>query len=292
MDVIIIFNGLGNQMSQYSFYLAKKKINPSTYAISFCRDHNGLELESVFGISFDASVKQRFLHILFRLLLTDKFGAISGGLRKVFNFFNIKIQKENYDYAFKSEYLNPSKGVTFYYGGWHAPAYFKEVEQKLSNSFKFIEPSDSKNQKIVNKIKNMNSISIHIRRGDYINSANIDLFGGVCTLDYYQDAINLLVNQIKDCHFFIFSNDMKWVQDNLKLDNVTYVDHNCGVNSWKDMYLMSLCNHNIIANSTFSWWGAWLNKNQRKIVISPNKFLNDDIYTEVYPSTWTKLIVQ
>jgi hypothetical protein len=96
-------------------------------------------------------------------------------------------------------------------------------------------------------------------------------------------------SKVENPHFFVFSNDLVWVKENIFIKNVTYVDCNAGKNSWKDMYLMSLCQHNIIANSTFSWWGAWLNKNKNKIVISPKRFLNSDTTTDVYPDAWTTL---
>jgi len=289
MDVIIIFNGLGNQMSQYAFYLQKKQINPSTYAITFCRDHNGFELDSVFNINFNKSIRQRTLYLIFRLLLTEKLGLFGLSIKNLFNSFNVKIQRENFDFSFKPQYLVPAKGITFYYGGWHTPSYFKSVNESVLGVYNFNNPSDIENINIINKIISFNSVSLHVRRGDYINSSNIDLFGGVCTIDYYKNAINLILEKVDDCHFFVFSNDMKWVQENLHLENFTYVDNNNGLNSWLDMYLMSLCNHNIIANSTFSWWGAWLNKHLNKIVISPNKFLNKDLYTEVYPENWLKI---
>ena len=109
-------------------------------------------------------------------------------------------------------------------------------------------------------------MSLHIRRGDYLNIKGKDIS---LSLDYHKGAIAYIMEHVQDPIFFIFSDDPLWVRDNLKVENATYVDWNSGKDSWQDMCLMSCCKHNIIANSSFSWWGAWLNANSEKIVISP-----------------------
>jgi hypothetical protein len=287
MNVIIIFNGLGNQMSQYAFYLQHKKKDTSTYFIPFCSDHNGLELESVFGVDCKESFTQRILYFLFRILLTDKVKLVSIPVQKLLHLFNCSIVKENFNYNFNSDYIKPSRGITFYYGGWHTEKYFVGAKDKVEGVFEFSAPTDETNRSFISSIKSTNSVSLHVRRGDFLNTDNINLFGGVCTIAYFEKAISTMESKVNNAHFFVFSNDLAWVKQNIFIKNVTYVDCNAGKNSWKDMYLMSLCQHNIIANSTFSWWGAWLNKNKNKIVISPKRFLNSDITTDVYPDAWT-----
>jgi len=289
MDVIVVINGLGNQMSQYSFYLQKKKSNSESSLITFCKDHNGFELNKVFNINYVASFKENFLYILFRILIAEKGGASIKVLKKFLNFFGIKITRENYNYNFQEKYLNVSKGINFYLGGWHTEKYFKSVSEKIKMAFIFQIPSDKLNQQIIEDINTTNSISVHIRRGDFLNKDNINLFGQVCSRAYYEMAIKRIEKKIDNSHFFVFSNDMDWVKQNLVMKNVSYVNCNTGQNSWKDMYLMTICKHNIIANSTFSWWGAWLNKNKNKIVICPHRFLNNDTYTDIYPDSWVKI---
>ena len=90
-------------------------------------------------------------------------------------------------------------------------------------------------------------------------------------------------------HYYIFSNDINWVKENFNFQSVTYVTHNSGKDSWKDMFLMSNCKYNIIANSSFSWWGDWLNRNKNNIVVSPTRFLNNDTISDIYPSHWIKI---
>ena len=289
MDVIIIFNGLGNQMSQYAFYLQKKNNSKSTYFIPFCRDHNGLELDRVFGINTKEALVQKILYILFRILLTDKVSIISFPVKRILNLFKCKIVKENFDYNFKSDFMNPSNGITFYYGGWHTDKYFIEAKNSILGSFDFAEVNDQENKSYIDKIVETESVSLHVRRGDFLNADNINLFGDVCTKAYFEKAIALIETKVANPYFFIFSNDLVWVKENLIIKNVTYVDCNSGKDSWKDMCLMSLCKHNIVANSTFSWWGAWLNKNSDKIVVCPSRFLKNDTFTDVYPDSWAKI---
>ena len=290
MDVVVIFNGLGNQMSQYAFYLQKKKLNSKTYLISFCHDHNGLELSNVFNIKLQNDYLTRSLYFLFRLLLTTNLKTLNKPKNALLSFFNCEIIKENFKYEFNKSHLAKAKGISFYYGGWHSEEYFQDVDSTVLRKFQFAIPDDEINIGHSKHISNCNSVSIHIRRGDYLNKDNLDLFGKVCTISYYKEAIRqvkLLVGD--DGHFFVFSNDLDWVKSNFIIENVEYITCNYKSNSWKDMYLMSLCKHNIIANSSFSWWGAWLNKNPDKVVICPSRFLNNDVNSDVYPTSWYKL---
>lgn len=229
------------------------------------------------------------LYILFRILLTDKIKIISNPVKRILNLLNCKIIKENFDYNFNKNFTIPSKGITFYYGGWHTEKYFLESKNAIVKEFEFTQPNDQENIAYITKINQTNSVSIHVRRGDFLNANNINLFGDICTKDYFIKAVALIESKVSNPHFFVFSNDLKWVKENLIINNVNYVNCNSGKNSWKDMYLISLCKHNIISNSTFSWWGAWLNKHANKIVISPNRFLKSDTVTDVYPESWIKI---
>jgi len=289
MDVVLIFNGLGNQMSQYAFYAQKKEICKSTYFLPVCKDHNGLELDKVFNIDCKIRFVHRLLYFLFRLLLTKKMQFIFKPIQQFLEKLNCKIVHENFDYNFKQQYLIKSKGVTFYYGGWHSEKYFGSIKDDLKKLFVFNTALDAENKYYADEITISNSVSIHVRRGDYLNADNINLFGDVCNKEYFEKAIYLICSKVVEPHFFVFSNDMQWVKSNLRIDNVTYITCNSGEDSWKDMYLMSLCKYNIVANSTFSWWGAWLNVNPNKIVIAPNRFLKTDTVSDVYPDSWIKL---
>ena len=123
---------------------------------------------------------------------------------------------------------------------------------------------------------------------------NYKIYGNIATPKYYKESIKLIEEKIENPTFFVFSNDMEWVKENIQINSrVFYVDINSGDDSYKDMQLMSKCKHNIIANSSFSWWGAWLNENKNKIVVAPKKWVNrDDVDSdkiELFCKNWTLL---
>ena len=148
-----------------------------------------------------------------------------------------------------------------------------------------------KNKNILEEIKKRNSISIHIRRGDYVNDINAKkILGDNCNLLYYQKAIEYIYSVITSPFFYIFSDEPEWVKNNFSfLENSLIIDWNKGKDSWQDMMLMSHCKHNIIANSSFSWWGAWLNNNNNKIVIAPKKWFNTFEAPYIVPNEWIRI---
>lgn len=173
-------------------------------------------------------------------------------------------------------------------GYWQSERYFENVADEVRSNFRFNEADlDATNKALLEQIRRTNSVSLHVRRGDYIG---IDMFWNICTLDgYYAPAIDYIRQKEQDLHFFVFSNDIAWCKANLSLDNCCYVDNNGGANSYRDMQLMSACKHNIIANSTFSWWGAWLNDNPHKLVLAPPHFFNSGAEENILPSNWIKI---
>ncbi|MEI6553564.1 MAG: alpha-1,2-fucosyltransferase, partial [bacterium] len=136
-----------------------------------------------------------------------------------------------------------------------------------------------------------NSISIHIRRGDYISNQEANNFHGSCSIDYYTEAINIIKGKVSNPIFFVFSDDIAWVKENLKSDIVATWVSEYNLDNTEDLLLMSFCKHQIIANSSFSWWGAYLNRNINKIVIAPKKWIANKGYNtdEITPSSWIKL---
>ena len=152
--------------------------------------------------------------------------------------------------------------------------------------------SDSQNKKnlhVKEKIEKCISISLHIRRGDYVSN----IAHGTCDLSYYRKAVEYFINLYgKNLEIFAFSDDPSWVKNNLKLPvNINFITHNYSDNNYEDLRLMSCCNHNIIANSSFSWWGAWLNTNPNKIVIAPKLwYANQKIENrDITPKDWLRI---
>lgn len=257
LSFLIFQGGLGNQMFQYAFYLSYRSYRPheivlfDTHYSEGC--HSGFELFRVFNINKGTSCLSTWL-------LTSK-------LRKYIH--RICSHPEERDaYIFTPDMFNSTNAFTWLEGYWQSEQYFENVATRVKDSFLFDETLlNERSSKILKIIRTIpNSISIHIRRGDYltINGGSI-----VLPLSYYQTAIRLSLARFPDASFFVFSDDIAWVRDNMDIPSPTYVDWNTNEDSWQDMCLMSKCKHNIIANSSFSWWGAWLNSNVDKMVIAP-----------------------
>lgn len=183
----------------------------------------------------------------------------------------------------------PSKTVMI--GSWQSPRYFEDVVDQIRSDFSFKRPPTSSNIAVINKIKSVDAVSLHVRRGDYASDKVTNRNHGLAPLEYYQEAVRAIEAKTKNSHFFIFSDDPFWCKKNLKIQRpTTYVEHN-KERDFEDLRLMSLCNHHIVANSTFSWWGAWLNPDHKKIVVAPRRwFTNPAIDTSDFtPSEWLRL---
>ncbi|WP_027405947.1 alpha-1,2-fucosyltransferase [Anaerovibrio sp. RM50] len=279
MLVVSMGCGLGNQMFEYAFYkhLCKKytsEIIKLDIRHAFPFAHNGIELFDIFDLSGEVASKQEVL------FLTSGYGLHGVGfeyktifhrigekVRKLFSLTpqTMKIQDDYTEYY--NEFFNVMPGKSVYYLGVFANYhYFKEIQYDIKNIYKFPTIDDLKNKRYAEKMENCNSVSIHVRRGDYV-SEGVKL----TPLSFYRKAILKIEEKVKNAHFFVFADDVEYARslfpDN---DHYTFVEGNNGKNSFRDMQLMSLCKHNITANSTFSFWGAFLNSNPSKIVIAPN----------------------
>ena len=180
------------------------------------------------------------------------------------------------------------------HGYMQTPFFLEQEEEALRQILRWRYPpsDDAATQQLLSRITSENSVSIHIRRGDYIN--NSDYFS--IPLSYYENAIDYIKKHVDHPTFFVFSNDLNWAKKNfiIKDASITFVDVNQGKPDWRDMQLMSLCKHNIIANSTFSWWGAWLNDNPHKIVLAPTHwdFIDPNSVNKILPKEWVRIEAQ
>ena len=181
------------------------------------------------------------------------------------------------------------KGSIYLDGYWQSEKYFKEIRNVIVKDFTIkIEP-DKRNKSMIKKIKNSNSICIHIRRGDYISNAKTNKFHGACSLKYYYNAIEIIIKKVKNPTFYIFSDDYQWTKENLKLKYPTiYVNINSPKKGYEDLRLMLNCKHFIIANSSFSWWGAWLSDNPNKIVCAPKRWFKSAYEGDIVPKSWIR----
>jgi hypothetical protein len=213
-------------------------------------------------------------------------------INKFFPFmFQKKVIANEKAFHFDPMFFNLPKN-TFLNGFWQTEKYFIGIRKILLEELVINLQMSEKIKAVSDRILNSNSVSLHVRRGDYVSNKNSKSYHGNLELDYFYEAIKQLKGVLNDLNFFVFSDEIDWVRSNLKInDPVEYIDFNTNENAAFDMYLMSLCQHNIIANSSFSWWAAWLNKNTDKKVIAPKKwFFNESINTkDLIPNTWLKI---
>lgn len=288
MKIVSFFGGLGNQMFQYAFYRRLKNEFPNEqllidiHSFEYHCIHNGYELERVFDIKADYCSKLQFEKMAFNdFFLSHRVKRRLFGKKKT-EIFEEESQKFNYVPKFIT-----NKGDFFFKGYWQSPGYFEPIKEIIFKEFSFVNSPGLRNEELLKEIRSVNSVSIHVRRGDYITHP---LFGGICELEYYKNAIRIIKSKLENVQYFVFSDDISWCVNNLDISNAIYVEENVGINSHIDMWLMSNCKHNIIANSSFSWWGAYLNQNSSKIVISPSQWKSNMEGTRgLIPDNWLKI---
>lgn len=268
MIIVRILGGLGNQMFQYAYSKALQKkgfdIRLDIKPFRKYNLHGGFQLDKYkIDIQY-ASDKE---------LNKFRVYGLFPKLKNKLGFINKNIYSEDFGY-FDENLLNPNKNL-YITGHFQSEKYFANIRETLLDSFK-IKKKESNYLKFLKKEINLSKIScsIHIRRGDFINKKNINIHG-VCSLEYYLKSIEIMKANFDNINFFIFSDDMPWTKKNLNIKNAIYVENELNRIPHEDIYLMTLCNHNIIANSSFSWWGAWLNKNINKLIIAPKIWFAD-----------------
>ena len=272
MIIISMGGGLGNQMFEYAFAFSMGKKYPETeikfdIKYGFPRSHNGIEIFNIFGIIPQIASYDEIKKLTGRFPLYGekiKLSIYDRMVRKL-HFYprSLWIQRDYTQYYDIVNNLDSSKSY-YMYGPFANYRYFRDYGDEIVRRYHFPEVSGS-NKKYENEIKKSNSVSIHIRRGDYVKEG-IQLAGD----DYYNKAISIINKKIDNPKFFVFSDEIEYSRKLLKDYECVFVEGNTKSNSFIDMQLMSMCKHNIIANSTFSFWGGYLNNNVNKIVIAPN----------------------
>ncbi|WP_421535362.1 alpha-1,2-fucosyltransferase [Pseudomonas marginalis] len=288
MIIAHIIGGLGNQMFQYAAAKAlsvEKNTELLLDVTSFDSYalHQGFELNKIFSADFKTASSSDIKKILGWQAPTIVRSVLHRPRLTWLRKTTLSIEP-SFQYWRGFQDLSDN---TYLSGYWQSERYFKIIESIIRKDFSFKLPMDNENSRTANLISNTEAVSLHIRRGDYVNNSAYS----ACSLDYYQAAISHFTHMNKPPTFFIFSDDINWVKEHLKIEHPhCYVDHNNGAASYNDMRLMSLCKHNIIANSSFSWWGAWLNANNDKIVITPKSWFNTNNHIDdLIPPTWISL---
>jgi hypothetical protein len=289
--------GLGNQMFQYATgrYLSIKtgsELFLDTHWFSKEKEPNG-DIEREFELNH--------FNIQAKIAIQEEVSKIRnphGKLSEIFRKFEKKFLNRHYlDYhptllkkyaqkliAHKNVYLN---------GFFQSEKNFAEIRDILLREFTLKPEFQSELFKQITReiSEQKNSVSIHIRRGDYIKNNNTNKYHGVCSLSYYEKAIELISDEIIEPKFYIFSDDPEWAKENLKIKQNYEIISGRKLSMQEEMILMSNCKHNIIANSTFSWWGAWLNQNSGKIVIAPTPWVDKqpNPHKNILPETWLQI---
>ena len=275
LSIIKLKGGLGNQMFQYAFYLAMKRKHPLTCYLfdngesRFC--HNGIALDDAFEI--ETAKKGKWCRRVNRHLPAIVRNAC-------------RVEQEN-ALQYDAKYLDSNRPTAVFDGYWQSEKYFSPVAEVVRRAFRFREEKISdKNKEMAEAFHGLETVSVHIRRGDYLQLTE---YHGLCTESYYHDAMDFMRIHHPNATFVFFSDDIPWVKENIMEDSAVYVDWNVEKDSWQDMYLMSQCKHNIIANSSFSWWGAWLNGNPNKSVVAPKQWFKVSPNYDILPSEWITL---
>lgn len=290
-----IAGGLGNQMFQYACSIALSKMTGqtvyfSTDLLEHYNDHNGFELEKVFDITL-AKASQKDVRNMLGVLRSP---AISRRLlaKKSLKPFRSSNFLLDTDYEDMNSLCKDIKQNTYLQGYWQNESFFYKEKQEVLNAFSIKKKPNSENLSLLNEIEKSESVAIHIRRGDYVNNPKTLKFHGICSLDYYKDSMAYILDQKPNASFYIFSDDHNWVNENIvkNKNNMRLVTHNKGENSCWDLFLMSKCKNIITANSTFSWWAAWLNQNPNGTIIAPLKWFNAQKEPNNFiPKNWIRL---
>lgn len=177
-------------------------------------------------------------------------------------------------------------------GYWQNEQYFDTIQAHIREEFTLKAPPSAANLAMLRQIESTQSVSLHIRRGDYASNPLTNQYHGLLPLTYYQEAAAKISDRVSDPHFFVFSDDPGWAHDHLRLDfPVIIVDVNGPAQGHEDLRLMSACQRHIIANSSFSWWGAWLSSSPRKLVYAPARWFTDPVMNAQYalPANWSRI---
>ena len=264
MKIVIFQGGVGNQLFQYYLYRYLHELGYNVKALNFVNnDHNGLEIITYFDVKIDFTYNPTVL-FLWKWV--------------------IKLYRRSIRFLVVDDnHFTLNNLGLFYLGYWQHKRFEPQYAQILFKDLCL----NKNNTLILDRILSTNSVSIHVRRGDYLTPQNSKIFGGICDKAYYMHARDCIEKKIQNPQYFIFSNDIQWCVENLPFDAATYIDWNQGNNSIYDMYLMSKCKANIIANSTFSYWAAKLACND--IVVYPKKWFNHAPAPDIFNNNWIGL---
>ncbi len=288
MDIVRFKGGLGNQMFQFAFYQSLKSKGREVKASLGYYDRNPDKMPFC--------LTEVFPEIHLDCVSDEEFETVDKAWREIkqnkeqlkkflVDYKNRFFWVEGFDNYYRPAVFETQNCV--FVGYWQSEKYFREIRNILLEDFRF-SAGETNLQNLCCEIKSKSiSIAVHIRRGDYLK--NPDVWGNLSENDYYERAIHYFEKRFPDLFLVFFSDDIQWVKKRYIYKNAVYIESGMfeDYKAWYDLYLMTCCTHNVIANSSFSWWGAWLNRNPQKNVVAPGKwFLDGRIVKDNCPDEW------
>jgi hypothetical protein len=291
MIIVRLNGGLGNQMFQYALGRKLAIIHNTILKLDTKWFVKGIRQYELVYLNIQEEIATAE-EVISMTRMTNSFSnRITRNLiEPVLPYYKRSQVEEKYN-SFDSNIFKSPDNI-YLKGYWQTEKYFIDIEKQIRREFIFKKKLDSTNQQLENTIKKSNAVSVHIRRGDYVSNPEYLEKYGPCSITYYEKAYKFIENQVSKALYFIFSDDPEWAKSNISFFKpCIFVEHNSGENSYKDMQLMSMCRHNIIANSSFSWWGAWLNTYPNKVVIAPENWFKDSTAEnkDIIPISWFKI---
>lgn len=286
MLMLLMTGGLGNQMFQYALYRSLTNLGKTVYMDDFTHyaeiGRNDNCLEDIFHIKYLHGNRK-----IYNSLTDSSMMPWMRIKRKIFGRKPFIYQEKNPLIFEKEVFEQDNKYLSGY---WQSYEYFADIENQIRSDFTFdCNKFSEKAREYIKQIEESMSVSLHVRRGDYLSAKFSNVYGGICTESYYEAAKDYCRNKYGKVIFFLFTNDSEWGMQQNDTD-VVYVDCKNEDADYIDMALMSKCKHHIIANSSFSWWGAWLDDRKDKTVIAPSRWLNIASGNSIYESLCNVLI--
>lgn len=289
MITVRISGGLGNQLFQYAFGRYLENILKCEVFFDIQTNKKSVDFTNrELGItSFNINIKLATNSQL-KIVKHFKKGMINRINRKITQILPFIYKSYFVEFGMHNKIKNKFIKRNCYYDGyWQNFNYLKPIQDILQKEIKIKSNISEEFQNILNKIEMSNAISIHIRRGDYISIKKNRQKYMSCSLEYYNNAIDFFIKENSESIFYIFSDDIPWAKNNFCGSHFSFINEN---KAHQDLYLMSRCKSNIIANSTFSWWAAWINPNKNKIVVAPKYwYIKNNLTSELIPESWVRM---
>lgn len=284
MKIIIdMKGGLGNQLFEYAFGYAISRESGGKLWLDTSNEDAGLRPQFILD-NFNVSYNKRISYPIIKSTEMEKFK-----INKIIKKVNIGIFTKRYGGISPTTYEKDLQKIhkdTYFSGYWQSEKYFKKYEKDIKKAFEIKRNLSPKAKEIMMKIERENGIGCHIRRGDYLQR------GWQLPMEYYFKGIEIIDKREQNLNIYIFSDDMDYVKEYFKdkkeVGRINFIDYESDDRTLDDFVLMSKCKHNVISNSTYSWWAAWLNENEKKIVVCPELEMWKE---DFYPEEWTKIVI-